>query len=43
VNTLADEYHPTLSRDRRTLYFVRRSSPAPGDFYHMGTDALDLR
>jgi Tol biopolymer transport system component len=43
VNTPADEYHPTLSRDRRTLYFVRRSSPAPGDFYHMGTDALDLR
>jgi hypothetical protein len=42
VNTRADEYHPTLTRDRRTLYFVRRG-PAPGDFYRIGTRALDLR
>ncbi len=32
VNTAADEYHPTLSRDRKQLYFVRRGSSA-GDFY----------
>ena len=32
VNTAADEYHPTLSRDRSQLYFVRRGS-APGDFF----------
>lgn len=42
VNTAADEYHPTLTRDRRELYFVRRG-PAPGDFYHIDTRALDLR
>jgi hypothetical protein len=42
VNTSADEYHPTLSRDRRTLYFVRRG-PEPGDFYHVATRALGLR
>lgn len=34
VNTAADEYHPTLSRDRKELYFVRRG-PAPGDFYRV--------
>ena len=33
VNTAADEYHPTLSRDGRALYFVRRASPTRGDFY----------
>jgi hypothetical protein len=32
VNTAADEYHPTLSRDGKTLYFVRRVS-GHGDFY----------
>lgn len=40
VNTAADEYHPTLSRDRRTLWFVRRTHPVPGDFYHIATSAL---
>lgn len=32
VNTAADEYHPTLSRDGRHLYFVRRPG-SHGDFY----------
>lgn len=41
VNTAADEYHPTLSRDRRTLYFVRRAVPDTGDFYHVATSAVD--
>jgi hypothetical protein len=40
VNTAADEYHPTLSRDRRTLYFVRRG-PAPGNFYQILTRGLE--
>jgi Tol biopolymer transport system component len=40
VNTAADEYHPTLSRNRRELFFVRRG-PAPGNFYHVSTRALD--
>ena len=39
VNTAADEYHPTLSRNRRELYFVRRI-PERGDFYVMSTSAL---
>jgi hypothetical protein len=34
VNTAADEYHPTLSRDGEWLYFVRRG-PNPGDFYRV--------
>lgn len=34
VNTPADEYHPTLSRDGEWLYFVRRG-PEPGDFYRV--------
>ena len=42
VNTTSDEYHPTLSRDQRSLYFVRRI-PYRGDFYHIDTKALDLR
>lgn len=41
VNTAADEYHPTLSRDRKHLYFVRRI-PAPGDFYRVATGALGI-
>ncbi len=41
VNTAADEYHPTLTRDRRTLFFVRRSHPADGDFFRIS--ARDLR
>jgi len=40
VNTAADEYHPTLTRDRRTLFFVRRAHPTPGDFFHIA--ARDL-
>jgi hypothetical protein len=40
VNTAADEYHPTLSRDRRTLFFVRRSHPNDGDFYQVSAQDL---
>ena len=49
VNSEYDEYHPTLSRDRRELFFVRRifrPDPflfVPGDFYRIGTEELDLR
>lgn len=45
VNTADDEYHPTLSRNRRTLYFVRGNVArgVPGDFYHVDTRALELR
>ncbi|MDQ3069964.1 MAG: hypothetical protein M3R55_09580 [Acidobacteriota bacterium] len=39
VNTSADEYHPTLSRDQTQLYFVRRG-PAPGDFYSVPTASI---
>jgi Tol biopolymer transport system component len=39
VNTAADEYHPTLSRDGKELYFVRRG-PGPGDFYTVPTATL---
>lgn len=42
VNTAADEYHPTLSRDGRDLYFLRRAGEA-GDFYVIGTEHLGLR
>ena len=42
INSDADEYHPTLSRDGRTLYFVRRRHPADGDFFHIETDAPGL-
>ena len=42
VNTAADEFHPTLSRNRRELFFVRRI-PDRGNFYHISTSALDLR
>lgn len=38
----SDEYHPTLSRNRQTLWFVRRI-PRRGDFYYIDTRALDLR
>ncbi|HEX6368486.1 MAG TPA: hypothetical protein VF006_06130 [Longimicrobium sp.] len=41
VNTAADEYHPTLSRDRRYLYFVRRAFPVRGDFYRIEAATLD--
>lgn len=40
VNTAADEYHPTLSRNRQDLYFVRRAFPVRGNFYHIPTSAL---
>lgn len=40
VNTSADEYHATLSRDGAALYFVRRASPARGDFYIVSTRGL---
>jgi hypothetical protein len=44
VNTAFDEYHPTLSRDQRTLYFVRRMATqgVRGDFYEIATRALPL-
>lgn len=46
VNTADDEFHPTLSRDGRTLYFVRTIfSPdfVPSDFYSVPTKALGVR
>ena len=39
VNTAADEYHPTLSRDGKALYFVRRP-PGKGDFFVVATSAI---
>lgn len=42
VNTPADDYHPSLSPDARTLFFVRRD-PARGqgaDFYWVSLDAV---
>jgi hypothetical protein len=45
VNTADDEFHPTLSRDRRTLYFARTIfSPAlvPSDFYSVSTQGLGV-
>lgn len=39
VNTKADEYHPTLSRDGSRLHFVRRGSN-PGDFFSIPTGAV---
>jgi Tol biopolymer transport system component len=44
VNSSHDEFHPTLSRDGRTLYFARTLvSPAvvPSNFYRVPTHALD--
>ena len=41
VNTAADEYHPTVSHDRRSLYFVRRAFPVRGNFYRIPTSALE--
>jgi hypothetical protein len=37
VNSELDEYHPTLTRDRRSLLFVRHSYTPwiPGDFYRV--------
>ncbi len=42
VNTSSDEYHPSLSRNKQQLYFVRRI-PRRGDFYRIATKELDLR
>jgi hypothetical protein len=39
VNTAADEFHPTLSRNKQELYFVRRI-PRRGDFYVVLTSAI---
>lgn len=45
VNTAADEYHPTLSRNRNELYFVRRGGERgwQGDFYRIATSALGIK
>jgi Tol biopolymer transport system component len=40
VNTAADEFHPTLTRNKQELYFVRRI-PRRGNFYHISTSVLD--
>lgn len=40
VNSAADEYHPTLSRDGKALYFVRRAGRR-GDFHIIATAALE--
>ncbi|MGH7577323.1 MAG: TolB family protein [Longimicrobiales bacterium] len=45
VSTADDDFHPTLSRDGRTLYIARTvSAPAfaPSDFYSVPTAALDV-
>lgn len=39
LNTLADEYHASLSPDGSTLYFVRRSGA--GDLYEIDWAAID--
>jgi hypothetical protein len=39
VNSAADEFHPTRSRDGEWLYFVRRQ-PLAGDFYRVPTRLL---
>ena len=41
VNTAADEFHPTLTRNKQELFFVRRI-PRRGDFYHISTSVLAL-
>lgn len=45
VNTVYDEYHPTLTRNRQELYFVRRMAAlgVRGDFYRISTRGLDLK
>lgn len=40
VNTAADEFHPTLSRNQQELYFVRRI-PLRGNFYSIPTASLN--
>jgi Tol biopolymer transport system component len=39
INTTSDEYHPTLSRGGRDLYFVRRG-PQKGNFYRVSVEAI---
>ena len=39
LNTLADEYHPSLSPDGSTLYFVRRT--AHGDLFELDWPEID--
>jgi hypothetical protein len=44
VNTANDEFHPTLSRDKRTLYFARTvffPGFVPSNFYSVPTSALE--
>ena len=46
VNTVNDEFHPTLSRNGRTLYFARTKfvpSFVPSDFYSIPVEALAVR
>ncbi|WP_342380599.1 hypothetical protein NVS55_13245 [Myxococcus stipitatus] len=42
VNTALDEYHPTLSPDHRTLYFVRHQYEpfVPSELYHVRVGRL---
>jgi Tol biopolymer transport system component len=42
VNSELDEYHPSLSPDRKILYFVRHSYEpwVPGDIYRIPVEAL---
>jgi hypothetical protein len=40
INTAADEYHPTLSRNGQDLYFVRRAG-SNGNIYRISTIAID--
>lgn len=45
INTADDEFHPTLSRSGRTLYFARTifaPTFVPSDFYSIRTAALDV-
>ena len=39
INTSADEYHPSVSPDGRTLYFVRRT--AQGDLHEVDLAGVD--
>ena len=42
INSELDDYHPSLSPDRKILYFVRHSYEpwVPGDIYHVPVRAL---
>jgi Tol biopolymer transport system component len=45
VNTAEEEFHPTLSPDKRALFFIRRNTSRAGgnaDVYWMRTDKLGL-